>query len=176
MTAGPDQGEPLRERERVAGPEAQRRIGAHHPFAVGLVQPDRNPAQRAAPLDHGRVVVRVGDGDRPGPTGRLHGGDRGIVHQRDAVPENGKPGIAHEQRALPDREWGLDHHPDQVGTLRENDDGVTGVKLSQRRPPLPLEADELPLVLADAAALGRQRRLGVLGTAGRADEVGHSDE
>ena len=46
-------------------------------------------------------------------------------------------------------------------------------ELLERRPPLPLRADVLPLVLADGAARGRVDRFGELGSAGEAEKVRH---
>jgi hypothetical protein len=51
------------------------RIGAHHPALVRGMQVNRSIAESAAPLDHGRVKMRMRDRDRRNAAQSLDQGD-----------------------------------------------------------------------------------------------------
>ena len=101
----------------VARPELDRRIGPHDPLAIGLVQQDRDAAERFAPLDHAGVVVRMGDRDRahrrrapapPRPPRRRRAG---------SCPRARCPRRLGEQHPLADRERGLDADAEVAGVV-----------------------------------------------------------
>ena len=74
VAAAADQGEARRDLAGVAVPEHDRPIVAHDPLAVGGMEIDRHAAERAAPVHHRGVVVRVGDRDAAHAAERLDGG------------------------------------------------------------------------------------------------------
>ena len=88
----------------LALPERDGRIVAHDPLAVGGVQMDRHAAERPAPLDHGRVVVRMRDRDALDAAHGLDQLDGGAIDQRDAVPQDIAVRGAQKLRALADAE------------------------------------------------------------------------
>src|SRR6185312_671987 len=59
VAAGADEREAVAEFERPPFPEADGRVGPHHPGPLGLVDVDGGVAEGPAPLDHRRVIVRV---------------------------------------------------------------------------------------------------------------------
>jgi hypothetical protein len=107
-----------------------------------------------------------------GPAARPHGFDRGVVDERDHVPEHVALSRLREQQPLADREGGLDA---EVARVLPHVGAVVAGKLHERRPWLNLGPDVLPHGLADRAALRRLARqllrLGDLRRAGAADEA-----
>src|SRR5204862_8020269 len=63
MPAGADEREPRKQLLGVALPERDARAIAHDPFAVCLMQMHGDIAKGLAPFHHGRVIVRMRDGD-----------------------------------------------------------------------------------------------------------------
>ena len=127
--------------------------------AVGGVQVDGR-VEGAAPLDHRRVVVRVGDGDRrrarraPRPPRRV-ASSSSVMQSHSTLPA----GALHQQRALADGELRLGADAEQAVALVLRARGVAWrAQLLERRPALAAPADVLPLVLADRAALPAARR------------------
>ena len=148
-------------------------VGPHDPLAVGLVEQDRDAAERAAPLDHAGVVVRVRDRDRAHLAAGAHGLEAGVVDERDHVPDHvalrrlrERAGAGRSRRTARSRR--RDSRQSSRASLRRSARSSSSVV--QRWPPA---ADVLPLVLADRAELGRRLPLGELRAAGRADEVRH---
>ena len=82
--------------------------GPHDPLAVGLVQQDRDAAEGAAPLDHRRVVVRVRDRDRARAAARLTASTAASSISGTQSQRTLPAGVSDQQRALADRERGLD--------------------------------------------------------------------
>ena len=168
------------ELERVAVPEHDRRVGAHGPLAVIGVKIDRRAAEGPAPLDHGRVVVRVRDGDRGNAAQRLDHAHRRAVDKADAVPQHvlAWPALnfrRRQQRALADRELRLSADAEQAIALLLECKAMARAQVLKRRPLLTGPADELPLVLADRAGLRRRLVRCELGPAGDTDGV-HAHE
>jgi hypothetical protein len=111
------------------------------------------------------------DRDRTHLSPRPHRLDRGVVHERDHVPEHVALGRLGEQQPLADREGRLDADAEVARVLPDVAAVVAG-KLLERRPLLTSGPDVLALVLADRAALRRLARLGELRRARAADELG----
>ena len=99
--------------------------------------------------------------------------DRGVVDQRDAIPENVSLRRTHEQRALPDGEPRRGADTDQARLVLAKSIVVRNPQALQRGPRLPLGRDVLALIFTHRAL----RRWGfawrILRTAGRADERRH---
>jgi len=117
--------------------------------------------------------VRVGDRDRGDPAELLDARAELVVEERDAVPEDvaARARRLDEERALADREARLAADPDETRRLLANLGAVVSPERLERRPPLTVAADVLPLVLADRAARRRLGALGELAPAGGADEM-----
>src|SRR6266404_3928981 len=100
-------------------------------------------------------------------------GDRGVIDQRDAIPQNIALGCAKEQSALADREPGLCADPDEPRLVLAEAVVVRNLEPLQRCPRLTLGRDVLALVFADGALSrwGITRR--ILCAAGIADECRH---
>ena len=159
---------------RFALPEADRRIGAHHPLAVGGVKEDGG-VKGARPFHHRRVVVRVRDGDRGQAAQRAHDVDRRVVQQRDAVPQDVARRGAKEERALADGEARLRADPVQPRLQSLKGVAVRPPKLGEREPALAAGADVLPLVHAHRARVRRRVGGRELGSAGGAEIRLHGD-
>jgi hypothetical protein len=173
MAAAADEREARGDLPRVAVPEHDRAIVPDHPVGVVGVEVDGNVAQCAAPLDHARVEMRVGDrdaGDAPTPAHRRHSR---FVHQADAIPQEPAGAVPHVERPLPDAELRIGPDPGQPRRFGLDAVSMAGAELIQRGPPLALPADVLPVLAADEALLGRDGAVRVLGAAGDADEGWH---
>ena len=108
--------------KRFARPEADRRRRALDPLALGLVEIDGNAAEGVAPLDHGRVVVRVGDGDGREAAAFVHLGDGLVGDQADAIPQHVAGGRLEQQSALVDGEGRRDAEAgDAIGLIGDLD-------------------------------------------------------
>ena len=94
--------------------------------------------------------------------------DRGVVDERDHVPEHVPVRRLGEEQSLTDRELGLDPDPEIPGVVADLA-AVPGPKLGERQPLLPAGADVLALVVADRTPL---RLAGVVRRAGAADPQG----
>jgi hypothetical protein len=86
MPTAADQGQTVPQGMGLALPVNNDGVGTHDPLAVGGVQVNRC-IEGPAPLDHGRVIVRVGDGDSREASEGVHCFNRGRVDQADAIPE-----------------------------------------------------------------------------------------
>ena len=172
VAAGPDQREAMPEIERLAVPQRDRVVGPHDPLGVLAVQVDR-AVEVVRPLDHARVVVRVGDRDPGEATAVLYGFRGRVVEQCDAVPEDVAVLVRDEQRALADREV---RRRADAGEVLLGPDVVVAVLLGELlecRPSLAAGRDVLTRVGADGALVRRFCGCCELGAAGGADEVVH---
>jgi len=115
--------------------------------------------------------VRVRDRDRGEPAELLDARADLVVEQRDAVPEDVPARSLDEERALADREARRRADADQARLLLPDVRAMVAPKVIERRPPLPVPADVLALVLADRAARRRLCALRELASARDADEV-----
>src|SRR2546421_395133 len=136
-------------------PESDGGVVSHHPLPVGLGDVDRGSAERAAPLHHRSVEVRMRERDGRDPPAVPELLHDVAVDQADAVPQHVAVGRGNQQRARPDAERWLRADPDQPEVVADVVTVSLRSHLLQRRPLLPLPADVLALVLADRAALGR---------------------
>jgi hypothetical protein len=75
-------------------------------LTIGRVQVDRHSSERAAPLNHRGVVVRVGDRDGRNPAEPIQQVDGRFVDQGDAVPQHVPRWRARQDRTLPDAKAG----------------------------------------------------------------------
>src|SRR6185312_17119169 len=138
-------------------------------LAVRGVEVDRYVAQRPAPLDHGGVVVRMGDRDGQNAAQGLDGVDAPVIHQRYAVPQDVAARGPDVEGALAQSELGVGAEADQLRPFDIQLILVAGrLHFLQRGPALPLPRDVLPLVLADGAAVRRSGRVSVLNATGGA--------
>ena len=137
-------------------PRTDARVGPHHPLAVVLVDVDRHAAERAAPLDHRRVVVRVRDRDRPRCRRAPRPRDGRVVDQPDAVPEEfvRRPGPA---ARWPIANYGSVPIPVRPALLARSCCGGRARSSSSVVHCWPVRPDVLALVLADRASGGRFR-------------------
>jgi hypothetical protein len=108
------------------------------------------------------------DPDRVHITSGLHGSHRGVVDERDHVPDDIALRRLGEQQPLADRELRRDADPEVAGVVADVAAALRA-QLLQRRPALAAETDVLALVEADRARLGRYVRRRVVGRTGEAD-------
>lgn len=129
------------------------------PLAIGLRDVDRTVIERATPLDHDAVKVRVRERDARDAAERAHLLDAGGINVAGAVPEQIAARRAHEQCALTDGDgW---RHADAVKValeLADLDAMTRRGEFVERRPLLTALPHVLPLVLADQAVRGRDIR------------------
>src|SRR6266851_9092318 len=97
-------------------------------------------------------------------------GDRGVIDQRDAIPQDIPLRCAKEQSALADRELGLLAYPDKPRLVLAESVVVRNPEPRQRRPRLALGRDVLALVFPDRALSRRSVTRRILCAAGTADE------
>ncbi len=157
----------------LALPEADRRVGPHHPLAVGSVDPDRRVAKRPAPLHLRCVVVGVRERDAGQTAATLDLSDRLVVDQGNAVPEDVAGRRLDQVRALADADFRLGQ--DRRHARFEGDEAVAMVSLNplQRRPLLPVGVDVLAVVQTDRTAGRRLLGLRILGSTGYTDVLLH---
>ena len=103
----------------VAVPEPHGVAGAHDPVAVVAVQVDGDAAERLAPVQHRRVVMRMRDGDGRKPAESADQLHRGAVDQADAVPQHVARRRRHQQGALADPELRRGADAEQPGLVAE---------------------------------------------------------
>ena len=132
-------------------------------------------AKRVRPLDHRRVVVRMGDRDRRQPALGRDALDDLVVEVCDAVPEHVAGVALDEQRALADRE--ARRAADAEDAVVVADVGLVPVEqLVERQPGLAgVVRDVLTRVLADRAGAGRRIARRVLRAAGPTQVRRHQD-
>ena len=118
------------------------------------MQVDRHPSERAAPLNHRSVIVRVRDRDRLNAAQTIEQIDGGVVDQRDALPQDVARRRACQDCPLPDTEGrrGLDRHKSRCETAEFV--AVGAAQLFQRGPGLARCGNELSLVGASRARIG----------------------
>ena len=88
------------------------------------------------------------------PPAARDGVPRGVVEQRDRVPEHVAVGGADEQGALTDPDGRGDADPEQAGLLLAQVGRVVAGEVRGGRAALPVPADVLALVVADRAVRG----------------------
>ena len=110
VSSQPNQRKARPDRLGVPLPELHRGVRPRHPLTISRMQVDRYSPERAAPLHHRGVVVRVGDRDARDAAHALQQIDRGVIDQREALPQHVAGRRAGKDRALPDAELrgGLD--------------------------------------------------------------------
>jgi hypothetical protein len=94
----------------VPVPELHRGVRTRHPLMISRVQVDRHSPERAAPLHHRGVVVRMGDRDARDAAQAFQQLDCGVIDKREAVLQHIAGPRVRKDRALPDaeRRGGLD--------------------------------------------------------------------
>ena len=86
---------------------------------------------------------------------RPHQGDGGVVDHADAVPQNIAGRTGNQQRTLPNGKFGFaDNAPNAAGFLKDAI-VMSAAQNLKRGPLLPVEPDELALVLAERATRAR---------------------
>src|SRR5579864_5166665 len=95
MAAGADQRDAVGKLERIAVPEFDRRIGPHHPLAIGGMKVDRR-IEGVRPFDHRRIIMRVRNSDADQSAETFDDLKGRLVEQRDAVPQHVAPGGAQQ--------------------------------------------------------------------------------
>src|SRR3977135_1862789 len=100
-------------------------------------------------------------------------GDRGVIDQRDAIPQDIPLRCAKEQSALADRELGLRADPDEPRLVLAESVVVRNPEPLERCPRLALGRNVLALVFADGALSRRSVTRRILCAAGTADECRH---
>jgi hypothetical protein len=102
MSAAADQRDALLQLESFALSELDTVIGLPHPFGVVGVKMHWHIPKRSAPINKRRIEMRMRNGDGAQSAKPVNQGDRSVVDQGDAVPENVPFRRAQEQCALPD--------------------------------------------------------------------------
>lgn len=105
MPAPADQRDTLLQLESFALPELDAAIRLPHPFGVVGVKMHRHIPERSAPINKRRVEVRMRNGDGAQSAKSVDQGDRRVVDQGDAIPEDVPFRRTQEQCALPDGEF-----------------------------------------------------------------------
>ena len=174
VPAAADQRQPVVQGLGLALPELDRRVGPHDPLPVGGVQVDRHAAEGPAPLDHRRVVVRVRDGDGRQPA-RACGPPRPWRRRSARCSPTGRcrRGTAPARPAGRCRTWAVVPMPVRPGSscrIRFVWSARSSSSVVHCWPPQPMYCRSSSQM---AQRSGGASALGVLGAAGRADEVGH---
>ncbi len=173
MPAAADQSDTLRQFQLVAFPERDHRVQPGDKLPVHRVQVDRDAVERMAPFHNGRQKVRMGAGNPCQSAKRLHDGDRGLIQEADAVPQDVASRGAQDQRPLPDREGGKGADPHQP-LLQPSERVEVGLAHDrQRGPGLAGRIHVLPVILTDQAPCRSRLRVRVLAAAGGAYEGRH---
>src|SRR5215831_17426420 len=92
--------------ESLSLPKFDARGRLPHPLRVVGMEMDGDIPKRPAPVDERRVEVGMRDRDGAQPAKPVDQSDRGIIDQRDTIPQYIPLGRAKQQRALADREFG----------------------------------------------------------------------
>src|SRR5262249_41977725 len=137
-----------------------------------LMQIDRDAAEGVAPIRHRAVEVGMGDRNLVDTALRLQSGDCVVGDKADALPQDVAGIRFQQQRALVDREGGIETDREKAVFGLEPERVLQG-KFIARRPVLSPPTDVLAFIFADRAAIGWRYRLRELRTAGFADEAGH---
>ena len=173
VSAPVDQRDTFQQFEPLALPELDAAVWLPHPLGIAGVEMDGHIPERSAPIDQRRVEVRMRNGDGAQSAKPIDQGDRGVIDQRDAIPQDVPFRRTQEQCALPDGEFWLGADADEAGLVLAEPVVVRNPQPCQRCPRLPLGRDELALVFAHGAVSWRSFTWRILGTAGRADECRH---
>src|SRR5262249_4767689 len=104
VPAATDQRDPLLQLESLALPELDAAMRLPHPFAIVGVEIDRYAPKRLAPVDKRRVEVWMRNGDCAQSAKPVDQRDRGVIDQRDAIPQDISVRRTQEQCALTDGE------------------------------------------------------------------------
>src|SRR5439155_25663928 len=142
---------------RLALPEHNRRILMLHPFAIRLVQVDRDAAECTAPLDHAGVVLRMENRNGGQAAECLHKLDGIAVNQAKAVPE--KAAILRLQQECPLSDCKIRYrvNPPRFLAFIQEDVTMGSPQLVQRDPLLSVWPDVLAHILANRAVPRRFR-------------------
>jgi len=117
--------------------------------------------------------MRMGDRDGGDAAETAHDLDRGVIDERDAVPEDVAAWRAQQQRALTDGKLRHRADADQAGLVLPVAVEMPAREGIERGPLLPAGRHELTLVLADRTARRRFIRRCELAAAGLAEEGRH---
>src|SRR3954449_2780060 len=132
---------------------------------------NRSIPERAAPLHHARVIVRMRNGYGLQSAASPDLLDRRAVQEADAVPEDIPGWGLDKERPLPNTEFGLHREGRQAWFFALD----FGLKLSsdivKGGPLLSFEANVLTLVLTNRASARFVVGVAELGSTGEADEV-----
>jgi asparaginyl-tRNA synthetase len=158
MPAAMQERHSIPKRMRRAFPKPNVGIVAHDPRAIGRMQMDWGVMKGAAPFDHGRVVVRVRNGDSANAAERVDALNGSIVEQRHAIPQNISARRLDEKGTLPDRERRLRPDAEKIRSFSLDPIRVIGSQLLERGPLLPVPVHVLPLIVANRTT--RRRLLG----------------
>src|SRR5690606_14051280 len=107
MAATVNEGQPVPEWPRGSFPKDNGRVWTHHPLAISCMQVDRRAPKSLAPLHHAGIVVGVRDGNRGNAPHSLNRGDRRIIEQGNAIPEQVAARALEQQAALADGKFWL---------------------------------------------------------------------
>src|SRR5579864_2687382 len=129
--------------------------------------------ERMGPFHHGRVEMRVGNGDGIDAAETLDHRHSRVVERSNAIPQNIAVVRAHEQRPLADCECGRGTDADDAPLVFPERVGVGLSQSLKRGPGLAARGHVLALLLADDAMNGRLRALRVLRATCGADRERH---
>src|SRR5438046_5245212 len=122
-----------------------------HPLGIVGMEMDGDIPKRTTPVDQRRVEMRMRNRDSVQPAKPVDQGDRGVIDQRDAIPQDIPLRCAKEQSALADRKLRLRADPDEPRLVLAESVVVRNPEPLERCPRLALGWDVLALVLADGA-------------------------
>jgi hypothetical protein len=173
MPAAADQRDTLLQLESFALPELDAAIRLPHPFGVVGVKMHRHIPERSAPINKRCVEVRMRDRDGAQSAKSVDQGDRSVVDQGDAIPEDVPFRRTQKHCALPDGEFRSRADADETWLVLAKSVVVRNPQPLQRCPRLALGRNELTLVLAHRAMGRWSFAWRILRATGRADESRH---
>src|SRR4029453_7540146 len=153
-------------------PELKAQAPAHDPFAIGRLQKDLG-VKTLGPCDHRRVEMGMRNRDGADAAAYVYLGDRFVIQQRDAIPEQISSGRLQKQSPLAYRKFRFGADPEKPRRFIFDAVVMISRKVFEHRPFLAGVTDELPFIFANWTARRRFRSLSKLRPALHADKVFH---
>src|SRR5438034_4381852 len=178
MSAAVDQCEIIPERKGCSFPKLNTRSrvrGTHDPFAIGSMQKYLR-VETFRPFDHRRVKVRMRNRDRADTAARVHLGNRVVVEESDAIPEQISSGRLQKQSTLAYRKFRFGADPQKAWRFFFQAVVMISRQPFERRPFLASVTNKLPFISANGTAWRRPDCLRKLRSALHADKIfdGHT--
>src|SRR4051794_20698930 len=97
-----DQRDTFEQFESLALPKLDAAVRLPHPLGIVGMEMDGDIPKRTTPVDQRRVEMRMRNRDSVQPAKPVNQGDRCVIDQRDAIPQDIPLRCAKEQSALAD--------------------------------------------------------------------------